>query len=49
MNIVRKRSEQFFQMAGAVVLLGYCLGCGHADYKHSLRAQSAFFLPAISP
>jgi hypothetical protein len=37
-----QRSKQFFYLAGAVALLGGCLGCGHADYKHSLRAQSGF-------
>ncbi len=33
-------SKKCLLTAGLAVLLGICLGCSHADYKHSLRAQS---------
>jgi hypothetical protein len=39
---MRQRLKHFLDLAGVAVLLGLCLGCTHADYKHSLRAQSAF-------
>jgi hypothetical protein len=34
-------SKYFLSSTGIVLLLGLCIGCGHADYKHTLRLQGA--------
>ena len=39
-------SKHFLSATGIVLLLGLCIGCGHADYKHTLRSQGA---PAHQP
>jgi hypothetical protein len=40
--MLRQRSKYLVSIIGAAVLLGLCLGCSHADYKQSLRAQGTF-------
>ncbi len=42
MRIMLQRLKHFLYIGGVAVLLGLCLGCTHADYKRSLRAQNAF-------
>ncbi len=44
-----RRLKSFSNASGAVVLLGLCLGCGHADYNHSLREQSGVAARGFSP
>jgi hypothetical protein len=34
-----QKSKYFPTTTGMAILLGLCMGCTHADYKHSLRAQ----------